>query len=237
MTASKTYLLITGAYHGGWAWRPVADRLRADGHTVLTPTLPGLHPDEDPTKYSFPDIIESLKSLISQRDLKDVTLVAHSWGGSVGAALASAIPERIAKAIFWSAFTPGGAPIFAETPPEYQEFLAKLAAESGNNTVGMPFDVWSSAFINDGTPEVQLLTHQLLSPHPKQYFDYSVEPLDVEKFSKPVTYLYGEEDIALPREAWLMYASRVGATPVAVPGSHEALFTRPIELAEAFLKA
>ena len=36
-----TYVLIHGAYQGGWIWKPVATRLRAAGHTVYTPTLDG----------------------------------------------------------------------------------------------------------------------------------------------------------------------------------------------------
>jgi len=34
-----TYVLLHGAYQGGWIWQPVATRLRATGHTVYTPTL------------------------------------------------------------------------------------------------------------------------------------------------------------------------------------------------------
>ena len=38
----KTYVLVHGAYRGGWIWRDVAAGLRALGHTVWTPTLAGL---------------------------------------------------------------------------------------------------------------------------------------------------------------------------------------------------
>lgn len=37
-----TYVLVHGAWHGGWCWRRVAERLRAAGHEVHTPTLTGL---------------------------------------------------------------------------------------------------------------------------------------------------------------------------------------------------
>jgi hypothetical protein len=37
--AGRTYVLIAGAWHGGWIWRDAADGLRALGHTVTTPTL------------------------------------------------------------------------------------------------------------------------------------------------------------------------------------------------------
>src|SRR5262249_26335811 len=36
-----TYVLLHGAYQGGWIWQPVATRLRAAGHTVYAPTLDG----------------------------------------------------------------------------------------------------------------------------------------------------------------------------------------------------
>ena len=36
-----TYVLIHGAYQGGWIWRDVAAALRAEGHLVLAPTLDG----------------------------------------------------------------------------------------------------------------------------------------------------------------------------------------------------
>ena len=39
---AHTFVLVHGAWHGGWCWQRVADRLRRDGHAVFTPTLTGL---------------------------------------------------------------------------------------------------------------------------------------------------------------------------------------------------
>src|SRR5260221_13240770 len=33
----KTFVLAHGSWHGGWGWKSVAYRLRANGHTVYTP--------------------------------------------------------------------------------------------------------------------------------------------------------------------------------------------------------
>src|SRR6266436_415053 len=41
-TAQKTFVLVHGAWHGGWCWRRVADSLQRQGHKVFTPTLTGL---------------------------------------------------------------------------------------------------------------------------------------------------------------------------------------------------
>ena len=41
MKSPLTFVLVHGAWHGGWCWRRVADLLRKDGHLVFTPTLTG----------------------------------------------------------------------------------------------------------------------------------------------------------------------------------------------------
>ena len=67
----QTYVMITGAWHGGWAWRPVAQHLRASGHTVLTPTLPGLQDGDDPAAHKLPT--SSISSLTSSNDATSPT--------------------------------------------------------------------------------------------------------------------------------------------------------------------
>ena len=39
---AKIFLLVHGAWHGGWCWRRVSDLLEKRGHKVFTPTLTGL---------------------------------------------------------------------------------------------------------------------------------------------------------------------------------------------------
>src|SRR6201988_1030420 len=41
-TTSKPFVLVHGAWHGGWCWRRVSDRLEKKGHKVFTPTMTGL---------------------------------------------------------------------------------------------------------------------------------------------------------------------------------------------------
>jgi pimeloyl-ACP methyl ester carboxylesterase len=237
---ASTFVLITGAWHGGWAWRPVADRLRAAGHRVLTPTLPGLADGDDPTAYSLDDVIDQVVDLVEREDLTEVTLVGHSWGGYVITGAAPRLKGRVAKVVYWSAFVPAaGKSLFDECPPHYQELFSHLAATSGNNTVAMPLEVWQGGFIQDASEDVQRLLHGLLVPQPMQYFTQAVEPLDADALGVEAVYLLSEDDIGLPEGeyGWARFAERLGVVPVTAPGSHEACFTRPDELAECFLKA
>src|SRR5438067_719105 len=237
---SGTFLLITGAWHGGWAWRPVAEHLRAAGHRVLTPTLPSLRDGADPTAHTLPDVVESVVDLVEREDLHDVTLLGHSWGGYVITGAAQRLAPRLRKLVYWSAFVPAeGRPLYDEVPPHYQALFDGQAKASGNNSVTLPFEVWQGGFMQDAPENVQRLVHSLLVPQPMQYFTTAVEPIDPGKLGVPVAYVLGEDDIALPpgEFGWARFPERLGVTPLAAPGSHEACFTRPVELAEAFLKA
>jgi pimeloyl-ACP methyl ester carboxylesterase len=234
-----TFVLITGAWHGGWAWRPVAEQLRAAGCRVLTPTLPGLDDGDDPTSYTLTDVIDSVVDLVEREDLHDVTLVGHSWGGYVIAGAAPRLAARLRKLVFWSAFVPAaGKTLYDECPPHYQGLFDAQALASGNNSVALPFEVWQAGFMQDAPEDVQRIVHNLLVPQPMQYFTEAVVPLDLETLGVPVAYLLSEDDMGLPpgEYGWTRFAERLGIAPVLAPGSHEACFTRPAELAEALLK-
>lgn len=235
----STFVLITGAWHGGWAWRPVAEHLRAAGHSVVTPTLPGLADGDDPAGLGLGDVIDSVVDLLEREDLRDITLIGHSWGGYVITGVANAAPQRVAKVVYWSAFVPAaGVPLFDECPPPYQELFTTLAGASGNNTVSLPLEVWQGAFMQDASEDVQRLVHSLLVPQPMQYFTEAVAPLD-QSHGFDFVYLLSEDDIGLPpgEYGWLRFAQRLGVEAQPAPGSHEACFTRPAELAECFMKA
>lgn len=236
---SETFVLINGAWHGGWAWRPVAEHLRAAGHRVLTPTLPGLHDGDDPTRYHLFDVVDAIVELVEGQDLRDVTLVAHSWGGYPMTGAVPRLAGRLRKVIYWSAFVPAaGRSLNDEVPPPYQDLFAQLAAASGNNSVAMPLEVWQQAFMQDAPEEVQKAVHALMVPQPMQYFSETVEPFDPAA-GVPVSYVLSTDDIALPpgEYGWARFAERLGVTPVDAPGSHESCFTAPAGLAEALLKA
>lgn len=233
-----TYVLITGACHGGWAWRPVAEHMRAAGHRVLTPTLPGLADGDDPTRYTLDDVIDHVVDLFTTEDLTDVTLIGHSWGGCVITGVANKISERISKVVYWSAFVPDGTSLLEECPPHYQEMFTQLAEASGTNSVVFPYEVFKAGFMQDASEDVQKLVHGLLVPQPMQYFTTPVPPLDAAALGVEAVYLLSEDDLGLPpgEYGWTRFADRLGVEPIMAPGSHEACFTRPEELAAAFMK-
>jgi pimeloyl-ACP methyl ester carboxylesterase len=96
------YVLIHGAYQGGWIWKPVAQRLRAAGHTVYAPSLDGcgehaaqLRPGIDTESHA-----RDVADLLFYEDLSDVILVGTSSGGMVMASVAERVRERIRRIVF-----------------------------------------------------------------------------------------------------------------------------------------
>jgi len=97
-----TFVLIHGAYQGGWIWSPVAAQLRAAGHVVFAPSLDGcaersaqVRPGIT-TETQAAEIVE----LMRYEDLDDVVLVGTSSGGMVLTRVAEIARERIQRIVF-----------------------------------------------------------------------------------------------------------------------------------------
>jgi pimeloyl-ACP methyl ester carboxylesterase len=108
MTKPTNFVLVHGAWHGGWCWRRVADLLTSRGHRVFTPTLTGLadrshllNDDIDLTTH-----ITDVVNLIDWEDLDDVVLCGHSYGGMVVTGVADKLADRIASLVYLDAFVP-----------------------------------------------------------------------------------------------------------------------------------
>jgi len=98
----STFLLIHGAYQGGWIWKRVATRLRAAEHLVFAPSLDGC---AERAAQLRPGITtetqaEELAGFLKYEDLGDVVVVATSAGGMVAVKLAELARDRIARLVF-----------------------------------------------------------------------------------------------------------------------------------------
>ena len=107
-SGDKTFVLVHGAWHGGWCWRRVADLLRAQGHTVFTPTLTGLGERSHLTSgaINLDTHIADIVNVVQYEDLRDICLVGHSYGGWPVSGAAEQIFDRISSLVFLDAFLP-----------------------------------------------------------------------------------------------------------------------------------
>jgi pimeloyl-ACP methyl ester carboxylesterase len=230
-----TYVLIPGAWHGGWSWAPVATRLRAAGHHAITVTLPGLGDGDDPRGHHLADTGDHIVRVIEDLDLTDVTLVGHSWGGYPIAGAAGRLAGRLTGIVYYAAQVPVlGRSLIDDNPPEAGEMLRGLIESSPTRSIAPALEFVQHIFMQDAEPAAQRLVADLLTPMPGAYFLDPAVGTDVTTLDIDLHYLLGDEDRALPNPG-AVFAGRLGVTPVAVPGTHEGLLTHPDEIAKAVL--
>jgi pimeloyl-ACP methyl ester carboxylesterase len=105
---SHTYVLVHGAWGGGWDWKTVDQLLAADGNKVYRPTLTGQgeHSHLASTNIDLATHIQDIVNVILWEDLHDVVLVGHSYGGMVITGVADRVPGRIKQLIYLDALLP-----------------------------------------------------------------------------------------------------------------------------------
>ena len=129
-----TFILIHGAWHGGWCWRRVVPLLRRAGHEVYTPSLTGLG---DRAHLNRPDInldthIQDVVMLVDMEELDDFVLVGHSYAGMVITGVADRMPSKIRRLVYLDAFLPAnGKSQLDYVVPERAAGIKKQGEETG----------------------------------------------------------------------------------------------------------
>ncbi len=163
-----TFLFVHGAWHGGWCWAETEKHLRTQGHETHAPTLTGLgershlvHAEIDPDLH-----VQDIVNVIRWRELTDVVLVGHSYGGMVISGVAGQIPDKLAGLVYLDAFVPStsGVSIFSNANPERMaKFIAQLA-DGGFTVMPDVFDTWTD------DPEKLAWLKRQCTPHPIECF-------------------------------------------------------------------
>jgi pimeloyl-ACP methyl ester carboxylesterase len=160
------FVLVHGTWGGGWQWRAVAERLRARGHRVLTPSLTGLGERQHlaTPETSLDTHVDDIANVIIWEDLSDIALVGTSYGGLVIAGVADRMPERIRSLIFLDAALPqDGKCMLDLVPPERRATVERLAREDGGGHL-VPTSLVLDTGIADDAARAAYLAR--MSPHP-----------------------------------------------------------------------
>jgi pimeloyl-ACP methyl ester carboxylesterase len=235
------YVLIHGNWHDGSAWANVIKRLEHQGHAAFGPTLPG-HGKDVPRQVSHAQCTQSVVDFILDKDLTDIVLVGHSYGGTIISKVVEALTDRVRRLVFLSGVVlEDGESLMDAGPPHYRRIFDELAAASQDNTVTVPFEVWCETFINDADPALAKTAYAQLAP---EGYAQMLEPVDMKRFytlDTPRSYILATEDIVFPSGEWGWHpriTSRLGPHRLLeMPGSHEVLFTSPDGLADKIIEA
>ncbi|MFD2611639.1 alpha/beta fold hydrolase [Paenibacillus gansuensis] len=194
-----TFVLI----HGSWAdasfWDGIAAELRRMGHTVHVPEYPG-HGADPNKNVTHAMITKSVADYITSRNLQNIILVGHSFGGTIIQKVSEMIPDRIKRLVFYNAFVlKDGQSVADELPAPAREAFEQLRKGSRDDTIMLPFPVFRETFANLASLATAQQLYNQIPPEPaKPLF----EKLDLKKFYSleiPKSYLFLTEDNVLPQ--------------------------------------
>jgi len=229
-----TYVLVHGAWHGGWCWKWVAQVLRAAGHEVFTPTLTGLG---ERSHLASADIDlhtheQDVINVLEFEDLREVILVGHSYGGMVITGVSERAADRLRHVVYLDAFVPRDGQALADlVAPQFREEV-QLQARASEGLLS-PFPVEQYGVFAEA--DVQWVKPKLV-PHPFKTLTTPVRLANPVALALPKTYVYCHNPAMGFFEA---FAERTRTEPGwryhELATGHDAMVTMPREFAELLL--
>ena len=233
----KTYVLVHGAWHGGWCWRAVADALRAKGHRVFTPTQTGLGERKHllSRELTLDTFVDDLTNLIEMEELQEIILVGHSFGGSPISGVADRLPDRIGHLVYLDAVVlEDGQSPFSVLPPEVVAGRRKLVAEQGLG-IAIPAPPVTAFGIPEDHPQASWVRRHL-TPHPVGTYESALWLAHPVGNGRPRTYIHCTNPVYEPLEASRQWVRRQqGWSWQEIATAHDAMVTAPTDLARMLL--
>ena len=235
---AKHFVLLHGAWHGGWCWDGVIDEIVKAGHTAEAPTMPGHSPGDDRSGIRFEDYVAKISSVLKKQNAP-VVLVGHSSAGYMMQAAAPEVPDKLTQLIFLNAFIlPDGKCQFDLVPPEAAEGMTAAAQASPDNCVPVIEDFVRGMLMAGESVEKQDSLIGRLVPQPFALFTTPVNTKAFDALKIPKSVVFCKDDVSLPPGGYLGMAQGLGEFDlIEVEGGHEALFTNPAVVAKGLLQA
>ncbi len=162
------FVLVHGTWVAGWIWRDVAERLRAKGHLVFTPTLTGLGERDHLASpaVNLDTHIQDIANVIKFERLDNVVLVGTSYAGLVISGVADRMPEKIASLVYLNAGLPTNGKCMMDTvSPERRAAVQKLVDEEGGGFMS-PSTLVLDTGIEDAAANKLFLSRTSAHPYP-----------------------------------------------------------------------
>jgi pimeloyl-ACP methyl ester carboxylesterase len=228
-----TYVLIHGAYQGGWIWQPVAKRLRAEGHLVYAPSLDGCAERHHAVRpgITLGTHAREVAQLLFSEDLTNVVLVGTSSGGMVIVKAAELARDRISQLVFVDAL--------ALLPGERVDAIVKRPGPYDTNdiTIGPTKADAENRLFRDLDDRTRLWALARITPHPVAALEAPMEPTTFWDQAWPATTVIRCRRAANPPEHHQRRtAERLNATWHELDTGHYPMLSEPEALTRLLLK-
>ena len=217
-----TFVLIHGAGDVGWHWHLVEAELRARGHDVVAPDLPG-----DDESATLTDYADSVIDVVDGK--RDLVVVGHSFGAFTAPLVAARLPVDVLVLVAGMIPAPGEPPADWWRNCGYRSAVDEQAARDGGLT-GSP-DPYVS-FYHDVPRELADEAMARERAHPSSASMAAPWPLPAWP-DVPTRFVLCTADRFFPPDLFRRLArERLGVVPDEIAGGHCPALSRPGELAD-----
>lgn len=226
-----TFVMVHGAYQGGWIWKPVLTRLRAAGHVAYAPTLDGCAEKRHQVRagITVTTHAQEIADFLFYEDLRDVVLGGTSAGGMVILKAAELARDRIARLSFVDAL--------ALLPGERVDALVKRPTpkEVGDFTIGPSREDAENRMFKDLDPSVRAWALDRITPHPVAALEAPMVPTTFwdQKWSASV--IRCTQAMNPPEAHQRRTAEKLGASYHELDTGHYPMLSAPDELTKLLL--
>lgn len=229
----KNYVLVHGAYGGGWIWRDVAEGLRRHGHRVWTPTQTGLGERSHlmSRQITVETHIQDVANVIETEEISNIILVGHSYGGMAVTGVADRMTDRIRHIVYLDALIPeNGETAFNVLPQGLEDSRRKVAREQGGG-VALPVP-GPEAFPIPDSPGKDWFMRRL-RPHPIGTYESPVRLSKPAGAGLPVTYVaYTNPALAAIEPSRQRARGKAGWRYIEMPVPHDVEIPMPEKVVE-----
>jgi len=231
------FVLIHGAFAGGWIWEPLAELLEAAGHTVEAPDLPGHGDDQTPVaEVTLDAYADRICAVVAGRP-EPATLVASSMGGIVATQATARCGERIAAIVYVAAFVPedGQSLLDLTRLPEGEgdQTQANLVVEGDPPVATVPDEVTRRTAFAACSDEVAAWALPRRQAQPVVPFTQPVSLGGFDFAGIPRSYVLCKQDQSIPPPLQRRMLEAAGCSPVLeLDTDHVPHLSRTVELGE-----
>lgn len=226
----STFVLIHGAYQGGWIWKPVASRLRSRGHLVYAPSLDGCAERAHQLRPGITNAThgQEIAGLLVFEDLQDVVLVGTSIGAMVMTAAAELARERIGRLVFAD-------PVALMDKESLRDVLTRANAVYTDLATGVTPEYADRQLLRDLDGPTRAWAAARLGLHPKVAME---GPVKLKTFwTQPwrASVIWCRRSLNPPQEHLRRAAAALGASWHELDTGHYPMLSMPDELTDLVL--
>lgn len=230
------FILVHGAWHGGWVWKEVKESLQKQGYNVTCPTQTGLGERKHllSLKITIDTFIDDIVNHILIEDLSNIILVGHSFAGSTISGVADRLKDRINRLIYLDAviLSNGQSPFDIAPDSIVKERIA--LAQNSENQMSIPPPSPENFGVFDQRKAITLAKN--LTPHPISTFQSKLNIINEIGNGLPLSYIFCTNPIYKSLESSREIVRKKKWPMFELNASHDAMYTHPKETLNLLMK-